>query len=159
MSKRYIRDLCEKLSRFPQSFGGKMVASITAKEIDAWLRSLPVGPTTRNNFRRVLVTFFSHAISLGYAGKNPAGDTAKAKEADAPPGILTVPQAARLLEKLFTLPSAVCGRRPLCRSASRRIGAPRLERCSLRPGSTYRSHRGQIQDGAATLREDPAEPA
>ena len=98
MSKRYIRDLREKLSRFSQSFGGKMVASITAKEIDAWLRSLPVGPTTRNNFRRVLVTFFSHAISLGYAGKNPAGGTAKAKEADAPPGILTVPQAASLLE-------------------------------------------------------------
>src|SRR4029453_1538314 len=96
LSKRYIGDLREKLSRFAQSFGGKMVASITAKEIDAWLRSLPVGPTTRNNFRRVLVTFFSDAISLGYATSNPAAVTAKAKEVDSPPGILTVSQTARL---------------------------------------------------------------
>src|SRR4029453_5439949 len=46
LSKRYIGDLSEKLFRVSQSFGGKAVASITAKEIGAWLRSLPVGPTT-----------------------------------------------------------------------------------------------------------------
>jgi integrase len=97
MSKRYIRDVREKLSRFSESFGEKMVASITPQEIDAWLRSLPVGPTTRNNFRRVLVTFFSGAISLGYAVENPAAKTARAKESDAPPGILTIGQAASLL--------------------------------------------------------------
>jgi integrase len=97
LSKRYIQDLSEKLFRFSEGFRGKMIASITAKEIDAWLRSLPVGPTTRNNFRRVLVTFFSHAISLGYATSNPAAVTAKAKEVDSPPGILTVSQTARLL--------------------------------------------------------------
>ena len=44
------------------------------------------------------MTFFSHAVTLGYAVSNPAQNTAKAKEPDAPPGILTVTQAANLLE-------------------------------------------------------------
>jgi hypothetical protein len=44
------------------------------------------------------VTFFSHAVALGYAVSNSAQNTAKAKEPDAPPGILTVTQAANLLE-------------------------------------------------------------
>ena len=63
-----------------------------------WLRSLQVGATTRNNFRRTLVTLFSQAVHHGYATSNPAEKAEKAKEIDAPPGILTVQQTARLLE-------------------------------------------------------------
>ncbi len=77
MSARYLRDLRSKLTQFKGAFGKAMVAAISAKAIDAWLRSLPVDATNRNNFRRVLVTFFSHAISLGYAVANPAAKTAK----------------------------------------------------------------------------------
>jgi integrase len=98
MSKRYLQDFRSKLARFAEAFGNQMVAAISANEIDGWLRSLPVGGTTRNNFRRVIVTFFSRAVALGYAVANPAAKTAKAKESDAPPGILTVRQAANLLE-------------------------------------------------------------
>jgi integrase len=98
MSKRYVQDLRSRLPRFANAFGEQIVATITAKEIDSWLRGLPVGPTTRNNFRRVLVTFFSHAVALGYAVENPAVKAAKAKQSDTPPGILPVTQAAKLLE-------------------------------------------------------------
>jgi integrase len=97
LSKRYVYDLRSRLPRFASAFGEQMVATITAKEIDSWLRSLPVGPTTRNNFRRVLVTFFSGAMALGYAVDNPAAKTAKAKELDTPPRTLTVAQTANLL--------------------------------------------------------------
>ena len=97
MSGRYVQDLRSRLSRFAKTFGEQMVAAITTREIDHWLRSLEVGPTTRNNFRRVLVTFFSDAVALGYAIENPALNTAKATETDSPPGILTVTQAANLL--------------------------------------------------------------
>jgi integrase len=97
MSRRYIRDMRQKLSRFAGAFGEQLVSSLSAKDVDAWLRSLPVGAVTRNNFRRVLVTFFSNAAALGYAVTNPAAKTARAKESDAPPGILTVGQAASLL--------------------------------------------------------------
>jgi integrase len=98
MSVRYIRDLRSRLPRFAKKFDGQMVATITSTEIDNWLRSLSVGPTTRNNFRRVLITLFIYAVDNGYATSNPAEKTAKAKVVDAPPGILTVQQTARLLE-------------------------------------------------------------
>src|ERR1700730_3673226 len=52
-SKRYVEDLRSRLPRFAKKFDGKMVATITSAEIDNWLRALPVGPTTRNNFRRM----------------------------------------------------------------------------------------------------------
>jgi integrase len=104
MSERYIQDLRSRLPRFAEAFGEQMVATITAKQIDTWLRALPVGATTRNNFRRVLVTMFSYAMRHSYASSNPAAQTAKAKETDSPPGILTVQQTARLLE---TAPSAL----------------------------------------------------
>ena len=94
---KYLGDLRSKLRRFAAAFGDELVAAISTKEVDAWLRSLPVSAITRNNFRRMLVTFFSHAISLGYAVANPAAKTARAKEADAPIGILTVDQAGDLL--------------------------------------------------------------
>lgn len=97
MSKRYIEDLRSRLPRFAEKFDGQMVATITATEIDNWLRALPVGPTTRNNFRRTLVMMFNHAVQRGYATSNPAEKTAKAKEVDSPPGILTVQQTAHLL--------------------------------------------------------------
>src|SRR5207244_13285326 len=54
--------------------------------------------TTRNNLRRTLVMMFSYAAKHGYTTSNPAAETQKAKEIDAPPGILTVQQTARLLE-------------------------------------------------------------
>jgi integrase len=98
LSKRYIEDLRSRLPRFANAFGEQMGATITAKQIDTWLRALPVGATTRNNFRRALVMMFNHAIALGYATSNPAAKTAKAKETDSPPGILTVQQTAHLLE-------------------------------------------------------------
>jgi integrase len=98
MSKRYVEDLRSRLPRFAKKFDGKMVATITSAEIDNWLRALPVGPTTRNNFRRTLVMMFNHAVQRGYATSNPAEKTAKAKVVDSPPGILTVQQTARLLE-------------------------------------------------------------
>jgi integrase len=51
----------------------------------------------------VLVTFFSRAVKLGYATANPAAKTEKAKEVDSPPGILTVAQAANLLEQATSI--------------------------------------------------------
>jgi integrase len=98
MSKRHIQDLRSRLPRFAEVFGKEIIATITTKQIDNWLRSLPVAGTTRNNYRRALVMMFNHAIALGYATSNPAAKTAKAKETNSPPGILTVQQTARLLE-------------------------------------------------------------
>jgi integrase len=97
-SKRYIEDLRSRLMRFAQRFDGQLVATITGKEIDDWLRSLKVSPLTRNNFRTVLVVMFNYAIQRDYATSNPAESTAKAKVVGERPGILTVNEMARLIE-------------------------------------------------------------
>ena len=98
MSQRYIQDLRSRLPRFAETFGDEMVATITTTQIDDWLRALDVGPTTRNNFRRVVIMLFGYAVKHGYAVSNPAMETDQAKQKDSPPGILTVQQTARLLE-------------------------------------------------------------
>jgi integrase len=97
-SKRYLEDLRSRLNRFAREFDGQLVSTITSAKIDNWLRALHVSPISRNNFRRVLVVMFNHAVREGYATSNPAEKAAKAKAVDQTPGILTITQTARLLE-------------------------------------------------------------
>ena len=103
-SARYLADLRSRLGQFAATFGTKPVAEITATEVDNWLRILSdsatgrcLSPTTRNNFRRVLVSTFNFARSRGYCVENPAAQSAKAKEIDSPVGILSVEELAQLL--------------------------------------------------------------
>jgi integrase len=95
---RHLYDLRSRLGYFAEHFNGQIVAEITSREIDDWLRSLDVGAQTRNHYRAVLVMAFNFAIRSGYAVENPALGAAKAKVIGERPGILTVGQAARLLE-------------------------------------------------------------
>lgn len=97
-SVRHVSDLRSRLNIFAGKFDGQPVATITSAEIDDWLRSLPVSPVTRNHYRRLIVLAFNFAVQRGYAIQNPAKETAKAKERSGNIGILTIPQAARLLE-------------------------------------------------------------
>jgi integrase len=103
-SKRYVRDLKNRLTQFARSFEGKSVAEITTTDIDQWLRGLaslkgkPVAATTRNNFRRILNVAFNFARDRGYCTSNPAAKSAKAKVIGAAAGILTAEQMSRLLE-------------------------------------------------------------
>lgn len=97
-SKRHVDDLRSRLNIFADKFDGQSVATITSAEIDDWLRSLPVSAVTRNHYRRLIVLAFNYAVQRGYATDNPAEKTAKAKEKKSDIGILTVTQAARLLE-------------------------------------------------------------
>lgn len=97
-SQRHLDDLRSRLNIFAEKFDGQPVATITSAEIDDWLRSIKVSTVTRNHYRRLLVLAFNFAVQRGYATGNPAEKTAKAKEAKAEIGILTITQAARLLE-------------------------------------------------------------
>jgi integrase len=97
-SRRHLDDLRSRLNIFADKFDGQPVATITSAEIDDWLRSLPVSAVTRNHYRRLIVLAFNFAVQRGYVTDNPAEKTAKAKEHGGGIGILTVTQAARLLE-------------------------------------------------------------
>lgn len=96
-SERYCRDLRLRLSKFAKDFDKATVATITAREIDGWLADLPVAPGTRNTFRRDLRTLFSYCEKHGYCQTNEAKKTERAKAVEKPVEILTVEQAAALL--------------------------------------------------------------
>src|SRR4029077_2368324 len=98
VSERHLSDIRSRLSVFAEKFDGQMVATITSKEIDTWLRSLPVAPLTRDHYRQVVVLAFNFAVRAGYATANPAARAAKAKVIGQAPEILSVSEAASLLE-------------------------------------------------------------
>jgi integrase len=97
-SESHLRDIRCRLNVFAEKFDGKPVATITSKEIDDWLRSLPFSPFTRNRYRALTVLAFNFAVRSGYATTNPALGAAKARVVGKAPGILTVTETARLLE-------------------------------------------------------------
>jgi integrase len=84
--------------RFKGAFAGRLIAEITAAEIDDWLRSIPLEPLTRNNHRRVISMLFSYAMLRRYCSENPVIQTAKARVKAKPVGVLTPEQTKRLLE-------------------------------------------------------------
>jgi integrase len=97
VGERHLSDLKSRLSYFATMFDGQMVCTITTREIDAFLRKLPVAPMTRNHYRAVLVQAYNFAVTNGYATENPALKAAKVKVIGETPGILTVEQASALL--------------------------------------------------------------
>jgi integrase len=97
-SDRYLKDLRTRLTIFANAHPEKSIAEFTAPAIDDWLRSLPHGAVTRNNYKRLLGVLFSYAVSRDYIPSNPAQKAEKAKVKPERPGILTVEQASRLLQ-------------------------------------------------------------
>ena len=97
-SAGYLKAMRAIFKRFNGAFTGRLVAEITAAEIDDWLRSIPLEPLTRNNHRRVISMLFSYAVLRRYCSENPVVQTAKARVKAKPVGVLTPEQTQRLLE-------------------------------------------------------------
>lgn len=97
-SAGYLKAMRAIFKRFNGAFAGRLIAEITAAEIDDWLRSIPLEPLTRNNHRRVVSMLFSYAMLRRYCSENPVVQTAKAKVKAKPVGVLTPEQTQRLLE-------------------------------------------------------------
>ena len=66
----YLRDLQTRLARFQTSAGERIVADLTAQDVEAWIHSLNVGPQTQNNFRAVLSAMWTFAVRREYASSN-----------------------------------------------------------------------------------------
>jgi integrase len=97
LSKQYCGDLQFRLGRFVNAFGDRSVASITTKEIDAWLELLGVGSVTRNTFLRDVRTLYSFSCKRNYCTENPASSATRAKEQSREVEVLSVEDARRLL--------------------------------------------------------------
>jgi integrase len=97
-SAKYIADLHQKLTRFCQDFGKRLVAAITVEEIDKWLGDLGYAPKSRAQYRANIGVLFSHAERRGMIDKNPVPFTEKPKLVDASPEIFTPDELRTLLE-------------------------------------------------------------
>src|SRR5262249_37119904 len=124
LRKRYLEDLQLRLGHFVKAFGGRKVSDIESGEIYAWLRDLGQSPLSRNTYHSRLSVFFQYCHTRGWLVANPVKAIPRAKvPQDGAVGILSVEQAARLLEAADseTLPywaiGAFCGLRnaELCR--------------------------------------------
>jgi integrase len=108
---RYLADLRARLARFAASFGNRKLSDLEPAEIDGWLRAQGGAPLTRNTLAMRLSTLFEFARQRGWVTKNPMADVPKAKVTAKPPGILSVEEVSRLLERASdeTLPIFALG--------------------------------------------------
>jgi integrase len=98
LSDRYNKDLGNRLERFARAFGERKIASLSADEIDSWLRNLSLGPLSRNTFWLRLSVLFEFARKRRWCVSNPMSEVEKAKWRGTDPGILTPKEFERLLE-------------------------------------------------------------
>jgi len=99
LSVRYIQTIRSHLTRFAGAFELD-IASITAPQIEQWLRAQKIGPRARNNIRGSVLTLFHFAQKLGYLRKREpteADEVAKAKERGGKIGILKPEELVRIL--------------------------------------------------------------
>jgi integrase len=99
VSKRYHKDLRNRLTRFADSFGTRLISEITVPEIEKWLRCLCVSALTRNSYRLRLSALFEFAAAQGWVAKNSIALVAKAKTPSGKIGILKPTELAMLLEQ------------------------------------------------------------
>jgi integrase len=97
MSRVYLKDLRHRLGIFSRDFGNRPIASITAEELDIWLRSLPFSPQSRMNFRTNIGVLFSHAERRRMIDFNPIKHTARPRLPGNPPEIFAVDELRALL--------------------------------------------------------------
>ncbi len=122
-SPRHVRTLQSRLRRFTQAFGKQTVGMITADAVLGWLNDLAlirgreakVSLTTRDNFRRSLLSFFNYCRQRGWVGENPVPTSRKQKTKAARiakaarPGILTPGEVAAFMEAIASVRTVKSG--------------------------------------------------
>jgi integrase len=99
MSVRYLQTLRSHLNRFSQRLQMN-ISTVTAAQIEDWLRRTKRGPRTRNNIRLSIITLFNFGKARGYLSKalpTEAEHVAKAKDRGGKIGIFRPEQLAGLL--------------------------------------------------------------
>ena len=82
-SESYLKDLSTRLPHITTALSGPII-NVTRPQIEEWLRSLPVSPRSRNNYRNVTVTLWRFAKQSGYLPRD------RSTEADGLPRAKTV---------------------------------------------------------------------
>ena len=69
LSERYVQELNYAMRKFTGRFHGRL-GDVRGTDVDAWLRSLNVGPRTRNNLRNSVQALFNFGITRKYLPKD-----------------------------------------------------------------------------------------
>jgi integrase len=96
-SKAYLKLLASNLRKLSEHFEGRMIATITADDMERFFANLNAAPLTWNTIRQHAVTLWEYALRNKLAHENVAKDTERARNTNDVPGILTPSQAAALL--------------------------------------------------------------
>jgi hypothetical protein len=154
-SEKHLDSLRRLFNRFGKSFPTQRLADLTSDQIEGWLHDLGLGPVTMNTYRSLLNSLFEFGVRKNLCPENPVKAvermTVKAEEV----GILTscpVVESAR----------DFAGRRsgngcPGCirRDQARGNRPVDLGGSQSRKGTRH-DHRGQVENGTASLRQNPA---
>ena len=66
-SRSHLHDLKCRLKRFCVDFGEENAATVSTRQVDEWLRDLPLAPQGRNNYRSAIRSLFNFAVKRNYA--------------------------------------------------------------------------------------------
>lgn len=95
---RTLRDLQGRLEGFARIFGERQLTSITLPELQAWINDPGLAARSRINNATKLSQLWNFAIRHSWAESNLVEKITRPDPEDGEPGILTIPQAAELLE-------------------------------------------------------------
>lgn len=104
---RSLDDLRARLGKFNLTFGSRLMKDIATSEIESWLHREEWSLQTRQNYYRVLHTFFEYATTKGYRADNPIIGISKPCPDDAVPGVLSVVQCEKLLSAALDTDSSL----------------------------------------------------
>jgi hypothetical protein len=62
---RYLEDIGQRLGRFGEAFGDRLLGQVTPIEIESWLYSLGLAPLSVKNYRAVVRTFYGFSVKRG----------------------------------------------------------------------------------------------
>jgi hypothetical protein len=96
-SARYLEDIGQRLGRFGEVFGKRLLGQITPIEIESWLHSLGLAPLSVNNYRAVIRAFYGFSVKRGYTRSNPVNAIDKLRCPSDAPEIFTPEELRRVL--------------------------------------------------------------
>ena len=97
-SPDHLRDIKNLSRKFLEKFGDKIVADITADDIENFLRKNFRSPTQFNKAHRVIHPAFSYALTKGYVSRDPFKAIPKKKVQKGDISVVTIDQAEKIAE-------------------------------------------------------------
>jgi integrase len=107
LKPRYIVNLESQFRQLESEFAVKRVNTITSPDLEEWLNQQKWAPKTKNNYVVTLRTFFDFCQKQKWCADNPGEQLEKIASDETVTGILTVTEAARILEAAQRFPDVL----------------------------------------------------